>query len=93
MPVVRSYEDGLNSPYEYPFTISGVTRDASGNPLPNCSVVIFRTPDNSVAAVGTSDASGHYALGASPVIQQYAVGYLPGSPDVAGTTVNTLTGT
>jgi hypothetical protein len=39
-----------------------------------------------------SDAGGKYSIPVNIGIQHYAVAYLAGSPDVAGTTVNTLTG-
>lgn len=76
----------------YTYTITGVTRDASGNPLGNCAVVLLRTADNSVAAQMVSDASGNYSFAASPALQHKADAYLAGSPDVFGTTLNTLVG-
>jgi hypothetical protein len=90
MPVVRSPVDSV--PYEYPYAISGITLNSSGAALPACSVVLYRTADNSVAGRVTSDASGNYRVDASPAVMHYVVAYQPGSPDVAGTTVNTLIG-
>lgn len=75
------------------YTISGTTRDASGAILPGCSLVLYRTADNSIAAQGVvSDATGAYVIAASPALAHYLVAYLAGSPDVAGTTINTLVG-
>ena len=73
--------------------ITGVTRDSSGNPLANCLYALLRTGDNSVAALGTSDANGNFVIYASSQFTHYIVAYKAGSPDVAGTTVNTLVGT
>jgi hypothetical protein len=87
--------DVSGTPLQVPtktYTIAGVTRDSTGAALASCAVRLVRTADNSVAAVGTSDGSGAYSLGASPAITHYAVAYKAGSPDVAGTTVNTLVG-
>ena len=39
-----------------------------------------------------SDGGGNYSLSVTPSNPQYCVAYLAGFPDVAGTTVNTLTG-
>lgn len=74
-------------------TISGTTKDSAGAALGNCDVVLFRTQDDSKASETQSDASGNYRMDASTALQHYAVAYKAGSPDVAGTTVNTLTGT
>lgn len=64
----------------------------SGNVVPGVS----NTKDIEVGLV-VSDANGNYSFfvdapGAAPSAY-YVVAYLPGSPDVAGTTVNTLVGT
>ena len=75
------------------FTIVGVTRDASGVALGNCDVDLFRTADDSRAGVVQSDASGNFILDASDQFTHYEVGYKAGSPDVFGTTLNTLVGT
>lgn len=91
LPAVRSFGEVVAA-FEYPYAIAGVTKDSAGAPLASCAVVVFRTGDNSVAAQGSSDGSGNYSLGASNSIPHYVVAYKPGSPDVAGTTVNTLTG-
>lgn len=91
LPAVRSFTEAA-VPFEYPFSISGTTKDSAGAALASCSLALFRTADNSVAALGTSDASGNYLLGASPSIAHYLEAYKAGAPDVAGTTVNTLVG-
>ena len=79
-----------------PFTLSGVTRDSAGAILGGCTVKLFGTATDVLIATTTSDAgTGAYsfatfALGST---EYYAVAYLAGSPDVAGTTVNTLVST
>jgi hypothetical protein len=92
IPAVRGYAEGQSPYFVYPYSLTGVTRANTGVPLPGCSVFVFSTADNSVAAITTSDGTGTYLVPASNAITHYAVAYLPGSPDVAGTTVDTLTG-
>lgn len=92
LPVVRGFQSGDSSFFEYPYAITGITKDETGAVLPNCTLVLLRTSDNSVAALGTSDASGAYRLAASPSVTHRLDAYLAGSPDRAGSTVNTLVG-
>jgi len=73
--------------------ISGVTRDASSNPLGNCTVHVFLSANDTEQFLTTSDGSGNYSASVQPSASHYVVAYLGGSPDVAGTSVNTLTGT
>ena len=91
MPVVQGIRENVPI-YEYDYYLRGVTRDAAGAVLGSCAVVLYRTLDNSVAALITSDGSGNFSIQASAGINHYLVAYKPGSPDVAGTTVNTLVG-
>ena len=74
--------------------ISGITYDATGIPLGGCTVTVLdvtATPDVQVACV-ISEANGTYAV----EVPDYAgklfqvIAYLPGSPDVAGVTANTI---
>jgi hypothetical protein len=75
------------------YTIAGVTRDANGNPLAGCTVKLYTTVDDIERYATVSDANGNFSFNVpSPGWTWYAVAYLPGSPDVAGTTVNTLAG-
>lgn len=71
----------------------GVSRDQYGSPLGNCVVQLFRTSDDLFIMEVTSDSNGNFTLFSwyTPD-QHYIVAYKAGSPDVAGTTVNTLTG-
>jgi len=76
--------------------IVGFTQDQYGNALASCHVEGFVTGgangvDSSVGSL-TSDAGGYYRLPTpySTTTSHYVVCYLTGSPDVAGTSVNTL---
>lgn len=77
---------------QYKFSLSGVTRNQSGVALAGCTVHLFQTSTDTLIATTTSDGSGNYTF--NPPNNSgtfYVVAYLPGTPDVAGTTVNTLT--
>lgn len=92
MPAVRSFQSGDSPSFEYPYSISGITRDSAGTPLGSCLVKLFRTSDDSLVHQTVSDANGNYKIPASQALQHYVVAYLAGAPDVEGTTVNTLVG-
>jgi hypothetical protein len=72
--------------------ISGTTKDSTGAALGSCVVDLFYTRDDTLAAKVTSDANGAFAFLIGPNLSCYIVAYKAGSPDVAGTTVNTLVG-
>lgn len=74
----------------YNATITGITKDSSGNPLGSCVVQLFRTVDDLIISEVISDGSGNYILYPTVGGPFYIVAYKTGSPDVAGTTVNTL---
>jgi Concanavalin A-like lectin/glucanases superfamily len=75
------------------FLLTGQTKNSSGAALGGCTVRLFRTSDNLLIATTTSDGSGNYSFTVGDgTTAYYAVAYLAGSPDVAGTTVNTLVG-
>jgi hypothetical protein len=76
------------------FKISGITKDSTGAVLASCTVDLFITSTNILFGTATSDANGYYQfLGiGQPPTAFYIVAYKAGSPDVAGTTVNTLVG-
>lgn len=70
--------------------ITGTTKDSTGAALASCVVQLFRTLDDQIMFESVSDGAGAYeltALGSGPF---YVVAYKAGAPDVAGTTVNTL---
>lgn len=74
------------------YSVDGVTRDANGAALASCLVKMMRTSDDEVIDSDTSDGSGNYSIIVSSGIDHYAVAYKDGTPDVAGTSVNTLQG-
>lgn len=75
------------------YAITGVTRDSSGAVLPGCIVRLYRTATDVIVDTVTSDGSGNYTFpNVTPGDTYYVVAYLTGSPDVAGTTVDTLVG-
>jgi hypothetical protein len=72
--------------------ISGITLDASGAPLPSCAVELFLTRGDVNVDQTVSGPNGVYSFKSAQLGQTYyIVAYKAGSPDVAGTTVNTLT--
>jgi hypothetical protein len=75
--------------------IRGVCVDNSEVPVANAIVQAFVTSDDRYVGEDVSRLDGTYTLGVETVagVQHYLVAYKPGSPDVAGTTVNTLTST
>jgi hypothetical protein len=76
------------------FVITGTTVDANGAPLAGCTVQLFRTGDDSFVAELVSDGAGAYSFVMGDNAGTfYLVAYKPGSPDVAGTTVNTIAAT
>lgn len=73
--------------------IFGVTKNSTGVPLGGCSVDLFETISKRYVASTVSDVSGNYEFRSASLSTAYqVVAYLPGSPDVAGVTVNTLVG-
>lgn len=71
----------------------GVTRDQFGTPTGGCVVQLFRTSDDLFIMEITSDSNGNFLLQSwfTPDTH-YIVAYKAGSPDIFGTTVNTLVG-
>lgn len=76
--------------------IVGVTRNSADVPVGGCRVMIFDTGQMRVGspgvlvAEGISDGSGNYALEVPQNTAYQATAYLPGGPDAAGITLNTL---
>ena len=72
-------------------SLTYVSRDSTGAPLAGCTIMVFRTQDRSFVGETVSDGSGNWTL---PMLKGgpfFTVEYLAGSPDRAGTSVNTLT--
>ena len=74
MPTVRMFAAIPVHVADDRYTIVGVTRDNVGDPLPDCTVLLFRTEDDSRAGVVESDASGNFILDASDQLTHYIVG-------------------
>lgn len=72
--------------------LKGVAVDASDAPLQGVNLQAFRTSDDAFAGYEVQSRSdGSYDLPTNfPGVNHYIVAYLSGSPDRAGTTVNTL---
>jgi hypothetical protein len=71
--------------------LSGVSRDATGAALGSVRVLIFRTEDNSfVGETLSSVSNGSWSILLNKGGPFFVVEYKAGSPDIAGTSVNTL---
>lgn len=76
------------------WSVTGQTLDASSVALAGCKVEAFKTGSDEYLGDTTSDGAGNYAFNFSTnSFPLYLVAYKAGSPDVAGTTVNTLKAT
>lgn len=75
----------------YNNSITGVTKDSSGAVLGSCTVKLYRTSDDVELLSTVSDAiTGAYVFYNASAGPFYLVAYKSGSPDVAGTTINTI---
>jgi hypothetical protein len=81
--------------------ISGITMNSSGVPIGGCRIVVLQTNKlsynsdvyaNPVIGETISDGNGNYSLQVDYENFQI-LAYLPGSPDLAGVTINTVTPT
>lgn len=72
--------------------IKGLCVDSTGAVAASALVAAYRTSDNAFAGSVTAHANdGSYAVPTQFVgVNHYVVAYKAGSPDIAGTTVNTL---
>ena len=75
--------------------IRGITKDSSGNAISDVIVQGFVTATDAYVGQDVSRTDGTYTLGTETIagVQHYLVAYKPGSPDIGGTTVNTITST
>lgn len=80
-------------PHPRALSISGITRDSAGTPLASCVVELYRTLTDVVVDSAASDGSGAFTFRNVGLGQTYyIVSYKAGSPDVFGTSLNTLAG-
>ena len=74
--------------------VSGTTKNSNGTAIGSCEVGLFRTVGDVKVNATISDITivGAFSFSVGLSQSYYAVAYLAGSPDIAGTTVNTLVG-
>lgn len=77
---------GHNSPYY----LQGTCKDSLGNALGGAIVQAFTTADDLFVSQIACDDRGVYMVPCQTTAAHYLVAYYPGSPDKAGSTVNTL---
>lgn len=70
--------------------IVGVTRNSSGVALASCVIDLFETGSDLVKARTVSGVDGSFTISNPGTGPFYLVAYKAGSPDVAGTTANTI---
>lgn len=74
-----------------PQFIYGQVQNASGTPMASVNITAFITATNQPDGSCVSDSNGNYQCPCNtPGVAHYLVAYLPGSPDTAGVTSNTL---
>lgn len=79
------------TPAQY-LRIFGVTKDSTGAILAGATVRLYRTATDVLVDSTVSDGVGVYEFRVGLSQSYYVVAYKAGSPDLAGTTVNTLVG-
>jgi hypothetical protein len=78
------------------FTITGITKDSGGTALGGCRVVAMDTGQihnagtNTIVGEAVSDGSGNYSIIVPLNTNYHLIAYKPGSPDIAGITINTV---
>lgn len=93
-PYAQSWEvNVLSTGSRHRLVFTGVTLNASGAPLGGCTVQLFNTATGAIVDTQVSDSAGNYKVSDPNGVPCFLVAYLPGSPDVAGTTIDELTGT
>ena len=75
-----------------PIFVVGVTKNSLGVPLAGVTVDLFHSDSDVKVATVISDGSGNFSFSVGIGEAYYAVAYLAGSPDMAGTTRNNLAG-
>lgn len=75
------------------YRIAGILYDQDESPISGGTILLFRTSDCLYLGSATSDANGAYAFKVGyDATEYFAVAYKHGSPDIAGTTIHSLTG-
>jgi hypothetical protein len=89
----RGWPNGFTPVTIQALSLSGISRDSTGAALGSCLMTLYRTRDDGAVASVLSDGSGNYVFPSVSLTETYYIrGYKSGTPDVAGTTVNTLVG-
>lgn len=73
------------------FLITGRTLDSNGDPIGPCIVQGFLTETDEYIGAVSSNSLGEYILPTIYAGEHYLVAYKTGAPDIAGTTINTIT--
>lgn len=71
---------------------NGFSRDASGGVIAGVTVKCMLTATDTKQSEAVSDADGLFVVSTSEAGGHYLIFYKTGTPDIAGTTVNTLLG-
>jgi hypothetical protein len=86
-PSLLGYSGNIRPNY-----VRGALVDINSSPVINATVTSFVTATNALDGTTTSDANGNYEAPCFVTSgNHFIVAYKPGSPDIAGTSVNTLT--
>lgn len=85
----KSFNENVPIFEERNYTITGVSRDATGIALGSCVVKLFNTTTDVLIQAQTSDASGNFSFTIDKNLICYLVCYKDGTP-VFGTSKNTL---
>jgi hypothetical protein len=72
------------------YTLSGVCYDINGDTVASAVVKVFDTATDTLQGSDTADSVGAYTVSLTVQGPLYAVAYHANSPDIAGTTLNTL---
>lgn len=79
------------------YRITGKTRDATGDILPGCTVMVYESVSGDLRGETVSDGNGNYSIDVTGTAESggllfFAVAFYPNSPLRAGCTLNTLAG-
>jgi len=74
-----------------PVGVTGITIDQLGARLPGCTVKAFNSVTNVFVTSTISDGSGVYTMTLPKGSTYFLIAYKVGSPDRAGTSVQTIT--
>ena len=74
------------------FAIAGVSRDAQGNALASCAVLLYATGTDRLAAKVVSDSAGVFYFHVSDTTTTYYAVMFNAAGTLSGVTVNTLVG-